>query len=416
MSIKQSSKYFLPVLIVMLASLVALSPFAIDSFLAAMPLMADFFGVKISMVELAITFYFFGFAAGSFLGGPLSDSFGRKTVALTGIALYGISAFLIPFCSRIEYVLLLRVIQAFGGGFATVTSNVFVRDWYEGKQVARFITIISMIMMLAPLFAPVIGAGITHWYGWKSVFFFMFAFSFLLFIAFLFIIPESRNRELITKKLTKDQLLSKYKIFFSNRQSTIILFAISFSMSGFYLFLTSASFIYMEYFGVSQNQFPLFFGANVILNIAFSFLNTFLLKKYKPEQIVKAGLLIELIAGLAIAVAVQFPEPSLWSVSACIMLYIGSLGIIFGNGTAVILNQNPRVSGSANATIGIARFVLSFLIGSIMALFHTGDLIPIGIVMFICSLVGNLLYAVAMKKPQPSIDTAKVEKVYVNVN
>ncbi|WP_346860123.1 multidrug effflux MFS transporter [uncultured Draconibacterium sp.] len=397
MTISRTSKIFFPTLTIALAALVAMSPFAIDTYIAALPVMASFFGVEIHVVELTITLYFFGFALGNFIGGPISDSFGRKTVALTGIALYGFSALLIPFCPKIEYILLLRVIQAFGGGFATVTANVFVRDWYSGKQVARFVTILSMIIMLAPLFAPIIGAGLIHWWGWKSIFVFLTLFSVVLFISFCFLIPESRDKELITRKFTTKQLFEKYRIFFSNRQSTTMLFAISLPMSGMYIFITSASFIYIEYFNIDQLRFPIFFGANVVLNILLSLLNTYLLRKYKPGQILRVGLLIQLLAGIALAVAVRLPEPQLWAVFASIVLFIGSLGLVFGNGTAAILNHNPEVAGSANATIGIARFALSFLIGSIMALFHTGDLIPFGTILLLCSLSGNVLFSVALK-------------------
>lgn len=381
----------------MLAALVTMSPFAIDTYIAAMPNMATFFGVQLHIVELTVTLYFFGFAVGNFIGGPVSDSYGRKTIALTGIFLYGFSALLIPFCTRIEYVLILRVVQAFGGGFATVTANLFVRDWYSGKQVARLITIISMIIGIAPLFAPVIGAGLIHWWGWKSIFFFLTIFSIVLFVTFFLLVPESREKIHLTRKITGKQLIGKYKAFFSSKQSTVMLFAISLPMSGLYIFITSASFIYLEYFGIAQLHFPVFFSANVVLNIALSFLNTILLKKYNPEEILKVGLLIQLFAGLVLAVAVRFAAPSLWLVFSSIVLFVGSLGLVFGNGTSVILNHNPEVAGSANATIGITRFVLSFLIGSTMALFHTGDLIPFGTILLLCSLSGNVLLAVALR-------------------
>jgi DHA1 family bicyclomycin/chloramphenicol resistance-like MFS transporter len=394
---KQSQKRFLPILTVMLAALVTVSPFAIDTYIAAMPVMATFFGVKLNIIELTVTLYFFGFALGNFIGGPLSDSFGRKTIALSGIALYGITALAIPFCSKIEYVLILRVLQAFGGGFATVTANLFVRDLYSGKQVARMITIISMIIGIAPLFAPVIGAGLIHWWGWKSIFFFLFLFASVLFLLFSFLIPESREKSFLTYKLTGKQLVGKYQNFFSSRQSVIMLFAISLPMSGLYIFIASASFIYMEYFGVSQNIFPLFFSANVLLNMVFSFLNILLLKKYEARQILRVGLFIQLIAGVVLATAVRLPEPSLWLVFAAIVVFVGSLGLVFGNGTATILNSKPELAGSANATIGIARFVISFIIGSVMAVFHTGDLIPFGTVLLLCSFSGNLLFLYAFK-------------------
>ncbi len=396
--IKNINSKTLPAITIMLAALVTLSPFAIDSYLAAMPIMADFFGVPINIVELTITSYFLGFALGNFIGGPLSDSFGRKPIALTGVLLYAVASVIITTSENIEHVIMLRVIQAFGGGFATVTANVFIRDWFSGKDLAKLLTVVSMMMMLAPLFAPVIGSLLVEWKGWKGVFYFLFIFAIALFVLFFVLIPESREKRMITRKITSEQMFGKYKVFFSHKPSVITLFAVSFSMSGMYIFLTAASFIYIKFFNVSVAQFPIVFGANVLLNIVLSLLNTFLLKKYKPMYILRTGLLIQLLAGILLFVAVMAESPSFVLVFIGIVVFIGSLGLIFGNGTAVILNHNPNVAGSANATIGIMRFVLSFIIGSLIALFHTENLIPIGTGMFMCTVIGNLLYAIVMRQ------------------
>jgi len=397
MTIQQSSKKFIPVLTVVMAALAAMSPLATDTYIAALPQIATEFGVGLNIAELTISLYFFGFAVGNFIGGPLSDSFGRKTVALVGVSLYGLAGLAIPLCPKIEYVLLLRFVQAFGGGFATVTTNVFIRDWYSGKQVARFITIISMIIGMAPLLAPVLGTWLIHWWGWRSVFVFLFGFALLLFLSVFFLIPESRPQHLLTRKLSGRHLLEKYRAFFASRQSTVMLFAISLPMAGLYVFITSASFIYIKYFGVDPMKFPLFFGSNVLLNMLLSLLNTYLLRRYKPEQILRAGLLIQLFAAVSLAVAVCLPTPKLWMVFASIVLFVGSLGLVFGNGSATILNHNPAVAGSANATIGITRFLLGFAIGSISAAFHTGTLIPFGIILLVLSLSGNVLLLVAAR-------------------
>ncbi|SHJ63387.1 MFS transporter, DHA1 family, bicyclomycin/chloramphenicol resistance protein [Reichenbachiella agariperforans] len=382
---------------ILLASLVTLSPFAIDTYLAAMPMMAEVFGVHLSVIELTITLYFLGFAIGNFIGGPLSDSFGRKTVALLGIGLYGLSSLLISVSTSIEVILVLRVLQAFGGGFATVTSNVFISDWYEGKHVARLVTITSMMMMLAPLIAPVLGAVLISHFGWESVFYFLFGFSCVLFLVFSVFVSESRDQALITRRLTTRQLFDKYKSFFEDRQSIIFLFSISLSMSGMYVFITSASFIYLDFFAVDPDYFPYLFAANIILNVMLSFVNTQLLKYYRPRYILRAGMLLQLVAGVILFVSVRLDEPSFWGVFGGVVLFIGSLGLVFGNGTAVILNHNPKVSSSANAAIGISRFVLGFLVGSVIALFHADDLVPVGTAMFLCTLAGNVMYNIGMR-------------------
>ena len=392
MRLHHSHKRFAAIITIILAGLVALSPLAIDTYLVAMPAMATFFGVEINIIELTITLYFLGFAIGNFFGGPLTDAFGRKKIALIGVIIYGLSAFLISISPRIEYVLALRVLQAFGGGFATVTANVMVRDWYSGKKVASIITVMSMIMMLAPLLAPVIGTVIVTASSWKGVFVFLSLFAIFMFTTIIIIIPESRKKELITKQLTTAQFFEKYKIFFSDKSAVLLLFSVSMAMVGLYVYLPTASFIFMEYFGVSTLRFPMVFGGIISLNILFSFINTQLLKRYMPRQILRVGLALQLLGGLFFVSIVLTGNETLTNVFLSIMLFIGSLGLIFGNGSAAILNINPKVSGSANATLGITRFLLSSVIGSIIAIFHTGNLIPVAVTMVCCSAVANLLF------------------------
>lgn len=376
----------------LMAGLIALSPFAIDSFLSAMPDMAVFFGVEFNVIELIITMYFLGFSLGNFFGGPLSDAFGRKKIALFGVLLYGVSAIMIPQCKAIEYVLVLRVFQAFGGGFATVTSNLFIKDWYKGKEVAKLITITTMIMMLAPLFAPIIGAFIAKHAQWQGVFYFLTIFALILFVIFMVFIPESRDKELLSNKLTVKQLVGKYKMFLSDKKAVIFMLAISFPASGLYAFITTASFIYLDYFKIDTAVFPLIFGANIALNIVLSMLNTVLLKYYAPKTIMQFGLLLQLVAGVLLGIEVLFLGATFWSVFALMVLFIGSLGLIFGNGIAIILGINPEVSATANGALGIFRFLLGFLIGTTIALFHSDNLVPIAMGMFVCTLVGNLFF------------------------
>ncbi|MEN9444249.1 MAG: hypothetical protein RIS47_1139 [Bacteroidota bacterium] len=392
MTLKRTNAYFVTITTLLLALLTAMSPFAIDTYLAAMPTMATFFGVGINKIEISLTIYFLGFALGNFFGGPLSDSFGRKPIALTGIALYLISALLITLTKQIEMLWLFRCIQAFGGGFASVTAMVFVRDWFTGKQVAKMATLIGMIMMFAPLVAPVVGTFLLELGSWKYIFYFLTIYGTVLYIVFGTQMPESRPKELITKQLTLQQLIGKYTLFFSNRKAVMLLLATAFSMAGMFTFITSSSFMYLEYYGFSRTIFPLLFGANVILNVVFSLSNTLLLKRFEPITMLRIGLSAQLVAGIVLLIAVHMAHPPFFVVFSSIVLYIGSLGMVFGNSTALILNLVPQVSGSANAMIGVTRFVISFIAGTIPAILHTGTLLPIGITILMCTLVGNLFF------------------------
>ena len=392
MPIKRDSKYFTQSITLLLAMLTSMSPLAIDTYLSSMPIMADYFDVSINKVEISLTVYFLGFALGNFFGGPLSDAFGRKKLAVTGITLYGISAIIMPLCVSIEQIWLLRATQAFGGGFASVTAMVFVRDWFDGRQVARMATVIGMIMMFAPLVAPIIGTALGQLIGWQAIFHFLAAFSLVLWILFVFLMPESREKHLLTKKITWKQFAGKYIIFMKSRKAVLLLLTTAFSMSGLFVFITSSSFMYLEYFGKEPKIFPLLFAANVVLNVALSFVNNRLLKRFETQKMLQAGLLLQLLAAIIIFVATLEASANFIIVFSGIVLFIGSLGMVFGNATAMILNLLPEISGSANAMIGVTRFIMSFIVGSIPALFFNGTLLPIGATMLACCIIAVIIF------------------------
>ena len=395
--ITRDNRFFVVQMTILLALLTAVSPFATDTYMPALPAMSEYFGKSINLLEITLTIYFMGVAVGQFFGGPLSDSFGRKKIAMIGLFLFAVSSILAVFVTDIYFLWILRFTQAIGGGFASVVNMAFVRDWFEGKDVARISSLIGMIMMLAPLVAPVIGTFLLLHYGWQSIFIFMFLVSALVFIAFVLFMPESRDKSFITNKLTFTQVKHSYSKIFGSPKALMLVLCSSFSIAGMFTFLTGASFLYIDFFEVKVSNFPYFFGANVVLNVLLTMLNYRLVKRIEPEKLLQIGLLLQLLSGIALLVGVYQANPNLWFVFSSIVLFVGSLGFVFANLIAIILNQFHQISGSANAVIGVVRFAFSGLIGSSLALFHTGDLIPLGAIMFACALLANIFFVVSRK-------------------
>ena len=390
--ISRDNRFFIAQITLLLALLTALSPFATDTYIPALPTMARFFGQPINMVEVSLTIYFIGVAVGQFFGGPMSDSFGRKTVALIGVFLFASTSLLAVFVTDVHWLWVLRFFQAVGGGGASVVNMAFVRDWFEGKEVARISSLIGMIMMLAPLVAPVIGSFLLLTLGWKSIFIFMSVVAMLTFVLFIFFMPESRHPQHITHRLTVKQLSGSYLKIFSSPRAVFLVLANSFAVAGMFTFLTGSSFLYIEYFKVDVSLFPVYFGANIVMNVVLTFLNFRLVKHIHPAKILHVGLIIQLVAGVLLWFAVRQHEPDLWLVFSLMILFIGSLGLIFSNIVALILNQFPEISGSANAVIGVIRFAFSGAVGSLLAVFHTGNIIPIGTIMAICTVLAYLFF------------------------
>lgn len=395
--IDTNSKHAIPIIATLLAILTAVSPLATDTYLPAIPTMAKFFGVHISKIELSMSFYFIGVAVGQFLGGPISDTFGRKKVALTGLFLFASSSLAILFVKDIEWLWFFRFTQAIGGGMASVVNMAFVRDWYSGSEIARISSLVSMIMMLAPLVAPLIGSMLMLSYGWHSIFVFLASVAVFVLILFLIVVPESRHKDAMTMRISPKHFVESYFKVFSFKEVIFLVLCNSFAIAGMFTFVVGSSFIYIEYFKIPVEKFPFFFGANVCLVILLNFLNYKLVKHFHPTKLLFIGILMLLISGIALGIASQFTGVYLWAIVIPIIFYMGSMGLMFPNIVALIIHRFPDIAGSANAVIGVSRFALSAVVGFIAAYFHTSDLRSSCITMMTCAIIAFIFYLFSKK-------------------
>ena len=167
-------------LALLLGTLVALGPLAIDTYLPALLAMSEHFAVPIHDVEISVSVYVLGVALGQWLGGPLSDHFGRKPVAYAGLLLFISSSLMIPFSADIQALYVLRFLQAVGGGASVVIAAASVRDHFTGQQAASVLTSIGLVMLIAPLVAPAVGVALLNLAGWQSIFFMLAGYGALL--------------------------------------------------------------------------------------------------------------------------------------------------------------------------------------------------------------------------------------------
>ena len=297
------------------AAMVAIAPLAIDTYLPAMPAMAVSLGTDLVMVNATLSTYLLGFAAGQLLGGPISDQIGRRPVGLSGLVLFTASSVAIAITDSIQGVLVLRAVQALGGGFATVICMAMVRDAYPPLEAARRFPTVMLVMLSAPLLAPVIGSLLLELgLGWHSIFLFLALYAVLIFLAFL---PVPETATSAPGKLALRDILPQYWSVLSRRVDGKLvplryIFTQGLLFSGTFVFITNAPFIYLTYYGVHERWFSIYFGANIIVMMIFTLITTRLIKRFAPDRLFLVARCIQLTALIALCLQVTFGEPSLW--------------------------------------------------------------------------------------------------------
>ncbi|WCE30933.1 Bcr/CflA family multidrug efflux MFS transporter [Vibrio sp. SCSIO 43137] len=373
-----------------LGAISALTPLAIDMYLPAMPSIARELGVEPGAVQITLTTYTAGFAIGQLLHGPLSDSYGRRPVLLTGILLFAVGSIVCAISTDIESLTYIRAAQGFAGAAAAVIIQAVVRDMFDREDFARTMSFITLVMMVAPLIAPMLGGHLAEWFGWRSIFWVLTLFSGLVILSVLWKIPETlaaENRQPLRFKTT----MQNYARLCTNPIAIGLIFSGAFSFSGMFAFLTAGSFVYIDIYGVDPSDFGYLFGLNIICLTLMTTINGRIVKKMGSKWMLAFGISVQLIAGIALFFG-WMADIGLWGIVPFVMLYIGTMSTIGSNSMALLLSNYPGMAGTASSLAGTLRFGTGSLVGVLVAMLPSNSAWPMILVMTMCAVLSASLY------------------------
>jgi DHA1 family bicyclomycin/chloramphenicol resistance-like MFS transporter len=340
-----------PYLILFFGALVALGALSMDAYLPAIPAMAQDFGVSIVSLNNTLSVFLVGYAVGQFFGGSLSDQVGRKRIGYIGLSVYVLASSAIALAHNVEQMLVLRFLQAIGGGFSTVICMATVRDVYPVEQLGRRFATVTMVVLVAPLVAPMVGAFLLP-LGWETIFVLKALYAAMLLGTYAVIVPETRPGSLCNLSLRSvfAQCLSVVRRRVDGRRLPIrYATAMAFSTSVLMIFVTNASFIYMQYFAVAPSRFPLLFGMSVL---GFMSMNLFSMKKlhsHNAARFFRAGLTIQIVAVVGLLLVVSTGYASLFTTVPFIVVTVATLGLVGPAGSARYMGFFEELAGSASS-------------------------------------------------------------------
>ncbi len=330
----------------LLASMAALGPFSIDTYLPSFHDIGQSLRATPIEVQQTLSVYLLAFAVMTLWHGALSDRFGRRRVILVALALFGAASAGCAFATSIEQLWLWRGLQGMTAGAGMVVSRAIVRDLFDGPPAQRLIAQITMMFALAPAIAPMIGGWLQTWFGWRSVFAFLVLSTATLWIACWKLLPE-------TLPLEKRQSLHPAylgKAYWSVLTSPPFLFAsgaLSLNFVGFFVYVLSAPVFLMNHLGVSETSFLWLFGPAMGGLMLGSWLAGRFAGRRSPGATVKLGYAVMAAAALINVVLNLILPPSLpWSVLP-LFLYTLGMSLAMPNLTLFALDPFPDNRGMA---------------------------------------------------------------------
>ena len=359
-------------IILIIALLVALGPMATDMYLPSLPTLTKSLNTSASNVQLTLSIYFFGFAIGQLVYGPLSDRFGRKPILQIGLIIFVISSVIASLAISIEALIVTRLFQALGGCAGPVLGRAMVRDMYSPEEAGRVLSHVASAMALAPAIAPIIGGILTVAYGWQANFWFLFAYGLVALAALTFNISET-NKHKNPNAMRMQHLLLNYRTIINNREWRLYTLICSFVYAGLFAFLSGSSFILIETMGISELNYGFLFAVIVIgymigsqLSARLSLrLGAFLLIRYGSWLALIAGMLMFLLSlsGSRLAITIIAPH----------FFFMIAVGITMPLSMAGALKPFPKMAGAASALLGFTQMILAASFGILIGLFQNGN-------------------------------------------
>ena len=371
----ESTKKISLFIVVFLGLLTAITPLGTDLYLPALPIMPHELNTNASLIQMTIGIMTFGIAIGQLIGGPLSDSLGRKKPLIIGNILCVIASILCAIAPNIEILLVARFLQGLTGSIGVVIAKAISRDFASGKELMRLMSLLMLVNGLAPVIAPLIGGQLLLFSTWRFIFIVLAVFSAVLLMG-SFIFTES----LPSEKRISGGIATAFKNYGALLKD-----------------ISGSSFVYQNIFNLSAQEFSYMFGINSCGIILASVISAKVSNVVKIKTILHTSLLQLTIGSILFLCAMYFN----WSfiITSVILFFTVCTVSVFGStGFSMAMAKYGHQAGSASAILGFAGMFSAGFVSPLVGIggSHTG--IPMGIVMVVCAVLALVCFYTMIKE------------------
>ena len=349
----------------LLAALTAVGPLSTDMYLPSLPDIARDLNASTSQVQLTISSYLIGFACGQILYGPVSDRHGRKPVLLAAVALFCAASIVCMLATSVEMLILARIAQALGGSGAVVVTRAIVRDLYSGARAGRELSVISSVMAVAPVLAPMVGGMLQAAFGWRSIFVLLVVAGVSAFVIVWALLPETLQKR--DEATSASSMLQSYRIIVSNRVFLAYLGLGFFSYAGLFAWISGASFVLQNLYGLTPLAFGFIFAIATFGYFTGTTIAARIVTRVGLDGMIGIGSVLCAAGGLLACVSIGLGLISSLSLVIPVAIFLAGFGMVLPQSIAGAITTFPERAGAASSLLGFVQQIGAALCGALVA-------------------------------------------------
>jgi len=394
-TLNSDSPWLLPIL----ASLVALGPLSVDMYLPALPTMQVALNTTVSQMHLTLSVYLIGFAVFHLVCGPLADRYGRKPVLTYGTAIFVLASIGCSQADTINEFLFFRVLQGVGACVGPTLARTIVRDIFGPTRAAKALSVLAMLMAVAPALAPTLGGTMLLFLPWSSIFIFLSLYG----LATIILIHRYLNESLPQKQsLHPIEIAKNYAQLIRDPLYLLVTLSSALLYAGLFTYLSSSSFVYIKMLGVPVQYFGYIFLTSVVGYALGSALSARLSGRHTPEQLSLLGTAMGLTACLLMWLSSFFYPDKIAAYMVPIAFFSASLGLVLPNSMTIALRPFPHIAATASSLLGFIQMSISAIASALAGLLLTTSPQPMVLTMVGTATLSLILNFIMYKRHQNS--------------
>lgn len=393
------------ILVIVLGSLTAIEALAIDSSLPVLPAIAKALAEPNSGVQISLGMFMTGVAIGQLIYGPASDRYGRKPVMMIALVLFIAGSLLSTMAGTAMELTAARFLQGLGASAGNILARSVVRDRYDREAAAKLISWIALILAIAPIAAPILGAELAEIFGWEAVFVMHVGYGIAVLAMVVFLLQESLA-EKDTNAMNVGRIVQNYRevlssrVFWGNTLCNVGVFI------GLFAFLAGSPFVIIDYLGVSATNFGYIFALTMVGHLLALIAGGQLVQRYGMAAFLKAGVLLAFISGLATGLLGWFAPPSVLALIVPVFLFMTAFALVLPSAIAGALSPFPHIAGAASSLLGFLQLGAGAVTGALIGVFSDGTQVALTtavlIAGFICLIAWGIILPNRGRAPAPA--------------